>query len=128
MNITLLKNEEERIFQEMEKCKVDDPAYDAYRKRLAEVQALRIKEEELEDRLERSEREMNMAEVKAKAEISQKEEELRIKDKDSKRNVGKVFLFGGFTLAQMALTNYWSELKPMIGKAWNYVWRNTPKV
>lgn len=100
------------------------PDTEKYRQITAQLEALtRIRklEVETETSREKMEREANLAESKAKAELRIREEESAIKKKDSRRGIWKVVVAGLFGLGQIVLINHYEELKPFVGKAFQFV-------
>lgn len=100
------------------------PDTEKYRQITAQLEALtRIRklEVETETSREKMEREANLAESKAKAELRIREEEAETKKKDSRRGIWKVVVAGLFGLGQIVLINHYEELKPFVGKAFQFV-------
>ena len=100
------------------------PSTEEYRKTVEQIEALtKIQKMEVETDLasKKMEREANLAESKAKAELRIKEEEMVTKKKESRRGVLKIVLAGLFGLAQVALISNYEDMKPLFGKAWNFV-------
>lgn len=100
------------------------PDTEKYRQIMTQLDALtriRKMEVEMETSQEKTERETNLAESKAKAELRIREEEVETKKKDSRRGVWKVIAAGLFGLGQIVLINHYEELKPFVGKAFQFV-------
>ena len=100
------------------------PSDEDYRKTVEQIEALtKIQKMEVETDLasKKMEREANLAESKAKAELRIKEEEMITKRKESRRGVLKIVLAGLFGLGQIVLISEYENVKPLFGKAWNFV-------
>lgn len=119
--IDKLNEEKERLLRELAGA---DPATEEYTKLESQLDALQKvykTEQELDLNTERQERELNLAEAKAKADLRLKEEEALVKKRDSRRGVLKVILGGLFGVGQIVLLANYEEVKPLFGKAWNYI-------
>lgn len=119
--INALIEEKERLLRELADA---DPATEEYTKlenQLDALQKVYKTEQELDLNTERQERELNLAESKAKAELRLKEEEATVRKKESRRGVMKVILGGLFGVGQIVLLANYEEVKPLFGKAWNYI-------
>ena len=119
--IDKLNEEKERLLRELADA---DPATEEYTKLEAQLDALQKvfkTEQELDLSTKRQERELNLAESKAKAELRLKEEEATVRKKESRRGVMKVILGGIFSVGQIVLLANYEEVKPLFGKAWNYI-------
>ena len=119
--INALIEEKERLLRELADA---DPATEEYTKlenQLDALQKIFKTEQELDLNTERQERELNLAEAKSKAELRLKEEEALVKKRDSRRGVLKVILGGLFGVGQIVLLANYEEVKPLFGKAWNYI-------
>ena len=100
------------------------PRDEEYSKIVEQLDALtKIQKMEVETDLasKRMEREANLAESKAKAELRIKEKEMVTKKKESRRGVLKIILAGIFGLGQIVLISEYENVKPLVGKAWNFV-------
>ena len=119
--INALIEEKERLLRELADA---DPATEEYTKlenQLDALQKVYKTEQELDLNTVRQERELNLAEAKAKAELRLKEEEALVKKRDSRRGVLKVLLGGLFGVGQIVLLANYEEVKPLFGKAWNFI-------
>ena len=121
-----IEEEKEALINALKDMAVED---ESYRQTTAQIEALtRIQKLEVEADVtnRKMEREANLAESKAKAELRIREDEAAVKKKDSRRGVLKVILAGLFGVGQIVLVNHYEELKPQIGKAWNFIFK--PKI
>lgn len=121
-----IAEERQTLINELENIAADT---EEYRQITGQLEALtRIQKLEIEADVtnRKMEREANFAESKAKAELRIREEEAATKKKDSRRGVWKVILAGLFGVGQIVLVNHYEELKPQIGKAWNFIFK--PKI
>lgn len=116
-----IAEERQAIIDAMADEKVDS---EEYQKMLSAVETLtRIKKIETEEKVtrEKMEREANLAESKAKAELHIRETEADVKKKDSRRQVWKVILGGLFGIGQICLVANFEETKALVGKAWGFI-------
>lgn len=113
--------EKGEILQELSRTTIDDPNYKKLTDALDALTKVQQMETEMQSHAMKAEREANLAESKAKAELRIREEEIEVKKKDSRRSVWKVFVAGLFGIGQIVLISNYDEIKPLVGKAWNFV-------
>lgn len=113
--------EKDDLIQELSRTTIDDPNYKKLTDALDALTKVQQIETEMKNQTMKAEREANLAESKVKAELRIREEEIEVKKKDSRRNVWKVFVAGLFGIGQIVLISNYDEIKPLVGKAWNFV-------
>lgn len=121
MMIEMLTEEKERLLREMSDADPGTKEYSDLEAQLDSLQKVYKTEQELALNAERQDRELNLAESKAKADMRIREEEALVKKRDSRRGVAKVLLTGLFGVGQIVLLANYEEIKPLFGKAWNYI-------
>lgn len=120
-NVWTIDKEREALIDALQDEMPDTEKYRQLTTQLEALTRIRKLEVETETSREKMEREANLAESKAKAELRLREEESETKKKDSRRGIGKVVIAGVFGLVQIILINHYEEVKPFVGKAFNFV-------
>lgn len=113
--------EKDDLIQELSRTTIDDPNYKKLTDALDALTKVQQIETEMKNQTMKAEREANLAESKVKAELRIREEEVEVKKKDSRRGVFKVLVAGLFGIGQIVLISNYDEIKPLVGKAWNFV-------
>lgn len=113
--------EKDDLIQELSRTTIDDPNYKKLTDALDALTKVQQIETEMKNQTMKAEREANLAESKAKAELRIREAEIEVKKKDSRRGVFKVLVAGLFGIGQIVLISNYDEIKPLVGKAWNFV-------
>lgn len=113
--------EKDDLIQELSRTTIDDPNYKKLTDALDALTKVQQIETEMKNQTMKAERDANLAESKAKAELRIREEEIEVKKKDSRRGIWKVFVAGLFGIGQIVLISNYDEIKPLVGKAWNFV-------
>ena len=119
--ISKLNEEKERLLRELADADPGTKEYSDLETQLDALQKVYKTEQELDLATEKQNRELNLAESRAKAEVRLKEEDALVRKRDSRRGVLKVILGGLFGVGQIVLLANYEEVKPLFGKAWNYV-------
>ena len=117
---TVSKERQEVIELLQDHC-VDEPEYKNLVERLDALTKIEKIETETRIAQEKMERDANLAESRAKAELRLKEEELKVKKKEFWMGILKTVAVGCIGFGEMCALAYFDEIKGAFGKAWSKV-------
>lgn len=125
MNEEIMNREMERLQDLIATVQPGTDTYQRYVDDLEHLAEIRNKSRKNDSEIEETKANLRAQEKRNREDVRLKEEELLIKKKDSRRKVGVAILTTLGAVGQIVLVACFEEVKPLFGKAWNFV-RKTP--
>lgn len=121
MNEETMANEIERLQDLIATVQPGTETYQHYVDDLEHLTKIRNDIRKNDSEIEETKSNLKAQEKRNREETRLREEELRIKRKDAKNKVvvGVIATVGA--LAQTGLVAHWEDIKPLFGKAWNFI-------
>lgn len=121
MNEETMNREIERLQDLIATVNPGTEAYQHYVEDLSDLIEIRNKVMKTDSEIEETKQNLKAQEKRNRDDVRLKEEEVTIKKKDSRRKVGVAVLTSVAAIAQIVLVATFEEIKPLFGKAWNFV-------